>query len=325
MALQKTIICTLFEGRYHFGVAALCNSLAAAGFKGRVYAGYRGGLPPWAAGKTIRSKTSGVEVDLLSVTADCELAFLPYDPPGHFTNFKPQLMRHLLTQVEADAQWIFYFDPDICVGCDWPFFEEWVQGGIALAEDIAPPMPEDHPRRRVWRRLFGENGLKLTFRGPQFANGGFVALARQWLDFLDLWQRTTAIFGEQAGGMDVSAVAGGRQAVQLGALACSVPDQDALNAAIEAYNGPVVLLGREAMCFCPCGPIVMTHALGARKPWNRRPLLDAIGGEPPTRADMTYLRYVQGPLQPYSRAALESLKIRMKLGRFLGRFYQRYL
>ncbi len=45
---MKAIICTLFEGRYHFGAAALVNSLYRAGYRGELYAGYKGELPFWA-------------------------------------------------------------------------------------------------------------------------------------------------------------------------------------------------------------------------------------------------------------------------------------
>lgn len=39
-------ICTLFDGDFHYGLAAMLNSLVQAGYKGTVWAGYRGALHP---------------------------------------------------------------------------------------------------------------------------------------------------------------------------------------------------------------------------------------------------------------------------------------
>src|ERR1700732_1648164 len=44
-----SVVCTLAEGSYFNGVAALTNSLVHAGFEGSVVVGYRGSKPTWLA------------------------------------------------------------------------------------------------------------------------------------------------------------------------------------------------------------------------------------------------------------------------------------
>ena len=146
---MNSAVCTLFEGNYHYGVGALANSLYAQGFRGTIYAGYRGPLPPWVNG----SKTTDGCTDFSPVEG-LVLRFIPLSTKAHLTNFKPDFMLSLWQKQCPQAESIFYFDPDIVVICSWPFFERWVQAGVALCADINPSMPKNHPLRHAWNQFY---------------------------------------------------------------------------------------------------------------------------------------------------------------------------
>jgi len=160
-------ICTLFEGDYHYGVGALANSLYAHGFRGTIYAGYRGPLPPWAGrdkseigkaesrnGKSEsgKRKAENQTSDIRSLTAEnltefspaegLTLRFIPLATKVHLTNYKPDFMLEVWEKHCPQAEALFYFDPDIIIKCRWSYFEDWVQAGVALCEDISSPLTE---------------------------------------------------------------------------------------------------------------------------------------------------------------------------------------
>jgi hypothetical protein len=133
--------CSLFEGTYHLGLGALVNSLYRNRFRGTVFAGYRGGLPPWATPTSSESGTTDFDVG-----GGCRIRFILLDTPLHLASYKPTFMRRMFEQFLTDEDMLCYFDPDITVKCRWSFFEEWVQHGVALVEDITfPYLPSDHP------------------------------------------------------------------------------------------------------------------------------------------------------------------------------------
>ena len=111
-------VCTLWEKDYHKGLGTFVNSLVRTGYHGRVWAGYRGVLPEWAAagrieaGRCILSPAEGVELVLCKIDADI-----------HFAQYKASWMLRVLKELEPAAHGIYYFDPDSSF---WP-------GGASLS------------------------------------------------------------------------------------------------------------------------------------------------------------------------------------------------
>src|ERR1700721_3077236 len=84
------VVCTLIEGHYQLGLAALVNSMLRGGFAGLVWAGYRGELPLW----TTQLRAIGPE--LFELPNGARLGFEKLSPGVHFANYKPEFMLHLI-------------------------------------------------------------------------------------------------------------------------------------------------------------------------------------------------------------------------------------
>jgi hypothetical protein len=316
---MRVVVCTLFEKQYHLGVAVLVNSLARAGFRGTVVAGFRGPLPAWAADARQQDATTWE----LAIPNGPTLVFTRLETTSHFTNFKPAFMRGVLDRPDADG--LFYFDPDIVVNTTWHYLEEWLTCGIAVCDDVNSPAEENHPLRVGWWRFFAGSDIKLHYRGSRYANGGVVGIVREQRDFLELWQHMLDEVTASLGGADVVGIEGGRMLDDpYGFANCfRHTDQDVLNAALEASpHHPVSFLGRQAMGFMPGTPI-LPHALGPRKPWSRRFILEALGGRPPARVDRAFWAKADGPLKPFSAVQLAGARVRVSIAAALGRFIRR--
>ena len=322
---MTSAVCTLFEGHYHYGVAALVNSLYKQGFRGSVFAGYRGNLPFWA-NKTIPDNNLNWEgATTFDVAPEFQIHFLPLSTDYHFTNYKPDFMLSLFNGPASATQSLFYFDPDIVVTAPWSFFEEWVSCGVALCEDVNSPLSEHHPRRTVWRRNFSEKGFTLKFKNIIYVNAGFIGLTRQKLNFLETWQKLQEAMASEIGGLNRCSISE-RLPLPENAHGTFFPfsktDQDALNAAIEAWDGEISFFGKEGMAF-KSGEPLMPHALGNPKPWQSNPLLQILNGYPPRLVDKKYWSYVSRPITTHSSGFIRRRKFSIAFAALIGRFYRR--
>jgi hypothetical protein len=307
---MNSAICTLFEGDYHRGVGALANSLFAHGFRGTIYAGYRGELPPWTVGA---KKTDGfVE---FSPAEGLVLRFISLATKVHLTNFKPDFMLSLLEKHCPQAQSLFYFDPDITVIGRWSFFKEWVKAGVALCADINPSMPENHPIRHAWKQFYLPHGITFRRELDLYFNGGFVGLRREHVEFLHCWRRLQELMTPEIGGLQNVNI---RDRTY---LFCKT-DQDALNVAAMASESPVSPMGQDAMDLQHGGGgYVMSHAVGGVKPWRKKMLANIIAsGSPPSAADKKFYAFARNPIPVFSKAGFFFRKIDLKLASAIGRY-----
>ncbi|QDV84632.1 hypothetical protein [Planctomycetes bacterium TBK1r] len=319
---MKSSVCTLFEGHYHYGVAALTNSLYQNGYRGTVYAGYRGGLPGWTVEAERRSTGQWSDATSLQVADGLEIVFLPLETPYHLTNYKPDFMLELLDGPAADTDAIFYLDPDICVADDWQVFCDWVSCGVALCEDVNSPLPKNHPRRVGWRRYYENKGFSLNFKGREYVNGGFVGLRSDARGFLEQWKALMLAMGDVIGGLGAAKVELGQEFEGKGFFSCfDASDQDGLNAAIEATDFEFSVIGQEAMGFKP-GAAILPHALGQPKPWKKRFLGDSLKGKSPRLVDKEFLKNVS-PIGFYMPSEIFMRRLSCFMASGIGRFVRR--
>jgi hypothetical protein len=322
---MNSAICTLFEGHYHYGVAALSNSLYNRGFRGVVYVGYRGELPVWALKGKKQSIAKWEEAIILSPIDGLQLIFLPLKTTYSLTNYKPDFMLELWDGPAKNADAFFYFDPDIVIDESWSCFEDWINCGVALCEDIGSPLQEFHPRRVGWRDHYRNYNIELQYKNQIYVNGGFVGLLKKDVSFLRLWVKLQEIMGVAIGGLENSIFSNHTYNSTIlkteGFQIFDKSDQDALNAAIEAYFGDISYMGREGMGFVS-GKAMMFHILGGPKPWKTDHLLRAIKGIIPRTGDITYWQNGIYPILAHSKWEISRKTTSIKIAKGIGRFYK---
>lgn len=295
-------LCTLFEGDYHLGAAALINSLHKAGFAGTVVCGYRGNLPLW----------HGLPAEKL---APIKVFWVEIKASGHLTNHKPLFMGDCMDLHTPDAERLYFADPDIVVKAPWRVLARWALDGIALCEDINANLPFRHPFRLMWLDFLRERGLAPVRNLERYYNAGFVGLPRSQANVLNRWQ---LVMGEAK--------------AHLGQLDClkhgeaydlfHSMDQDALNIALLLGDWPLNTTGPDGMDFTSGGSL-LSHAAGGIKPWRRGFIRAALHGRPPGLAQKRFYDYVEGPVQVFPPAELRRRRRELAIAASIGRFYQR--
>jgi len=319
---MNSLVCTLFVGHYHYGLAALANSLHRAGFRGQICAGYRGELPKWASKATPTPMFSWPLASSLQVDAGLTIVFLPLETDYHLTNFKADFMLSLFDGPARDVDALFYIDPDICVVCPWTYVLDWVKCGVALCEDVNSPLPENHPRRVGWREYYSIHGVTLRFRAPEYVNGGFVGVRAIDRSFLVSWKQAMDLMAHEIGPLSVGLSANSAYRSTGFADCFDRTDQDGLNVAIESSGVRASVIGKEAMALKE-GSALIPHALGLGKPWRTNYLRRGLRGFPPRLADKVFWESVYAPISPYSSWTRWLKRVQLGMASAIGRFYSR--
>jgi len=297
-------IVTLVEGDFLSGACVLFNSLIHNGFDGCFVIGYRDLSE--CPHESLRSLKQ----------ADRNVKWIMLDTSLHFTNYKPQFMKLVLDTCK-DCASISYLDPDIIANCPFSWFSAWCEGGPAVCADVNWWMPSQHPTRREWISI---TGLSVHHHLDLYFNGGFLSLRRQDYGFLDLWQQIIEQHGDADNPLDSKGDIGiWRQGGRW--FPFFAPDQDALNVALMAWDGPITALGPDVMGFA--GPALLPHAVGGAKPWRVNYLRRAMLGQPPRLVDKLYWDHANYPLQSTAKLTYYFQNISLKIASFMARFYKR--
>lgn len=298
---SKSAVCTLFEGDYHLGAAALINSLDASGFTGPVICGYRGARPPWSDAAAC---LQGIQVIWVEITVSV-----------HLTNYKPTFLQACWEGAASMANQLFYVDPDMVVKAPWAIIERWARDGLAVCEDVNFYLPARHPYRLGWLDFFARHGLMPLRSLDRYYNAGFVGMLQSHRPLLGDWQRLLDLAEVELGPLD---------RLKSGApheLFHSM-DQDALNMALMLNEIPVNAAGPEAMDFLPGGHL-LSHAAGGTKPWRGSFVRDALRGRPPGLPQKCFHQHLDGPLPVLSASLVRRRRLELALAALIGRFYRR--
>ena len=313
-------ICTLFEANYHHGVAALCNSLYRNGYRGTVFAGFRGDLPHWAstAKPVLPMDSDNKIVKVFNAAEGLDIYFIELKISSHLAHHKPGFMLELMEGLAKDFDGIVYFDPDIVVKCNWIFLDRWVQNGVAIVQEInGNIMPVNHPTRFLWAEVIKVAGDKITNQVQYYYNCGFCGVTKNNGDFLKLWGKFISVAINKFD-QNPFVLANHDKSSFFWSI-----DQDTFNMTVMCTGCTVCDMGPEAMDFIH-GGFTMSHAVGGPKPWAKSFLISALKGMPPSSPEKAFWNNVGLPISTLGVSLVNYKNISIKIASFVGRFYRKY-
>jgi len=310
-----SVICTLFEGHYHYGLVALTNSLYKNGFRGSIYAGYRGLLPDWAT-NLYNDDHIGPGTQTFEVANGLQIHFIPLITNIHFTNYKMDFMLDLFNGPAKNASGIVYFDPDIIIKCKWDFFDKWISHGVAVVHEItANDMPYNHPVRKEWEKVISKRNLAVKRNLNSYLNAGFCGISKDHIEFLKIWSLIMRI-AENDYGYENAYLKHTHRTDPFFA-----GDQDAFNMAAMCCESPLSEMGPEGMDLT-YGGFTMSHAIGSPKPWKKNFLYSAILGNKPSIADKAFWLNMKFPIKCFDNNFIKRKQLSIAVASFIGRFYR---
>jgi hypothetical protein len=311
---MNTAICTYCDGDYHYGAGVLINSLYQQGYRGVVWAGYRGNPPPWAQPLTIG------EGYLEWVAAEgCIVRLIELKTNLHPSLYRPTYIEQIWERFGADWDALFFFDPDIVNKCRWDFYEHWVSQGIALCGDPWYHVPANHPKRLAWAAFAESCGFPVQRHLEHHYNGGFIGIPKRAKPMLEVWQKLIdrAIAADYLDPQDIYS----------DRTTYSYPyfphDQTALNLALMVTSDRLSTVGPDGMDFIPGGTIMSHATVPQVKPWRKQLIRSALQGMPPSLTDKLFWQHTQEPIQVYSPQTLRWKQLTLKVGAAIGRFIRR--
>ena len=283
----------------------MANSLAKSDFKGTIYIGYRGILPPWLG--QLKNTESGEYY----LTGNIVMQFEVIETNLHLAYYKPYFIRKAFTKF-SQANKFFYFDVDIVVNAAWTFFSYWLDNGVCLCLDSSFDFVHpNHPWRKDWKRLAD---IDIAQFNPisDYINSGFIGVARENIGIIDTWITLTEKYDEKGGNLKV---------INQDGHSSFKGDQDLLNAVITiSPEVKLNLIGKEGMGFTQPS-YLMTHVINKVKPWRKNFVYHLIRyGHKPSHPEKNFFNHCKYPITLFPKSKMIIKKTNLVIATVLGRY-----